>query len=443
MSLNKGNNMSKEDLYKWNPENDTYWKSTGSKIANKNLWVSIPCLLLAFSVWFIWSAVSVKLNETGFNLTQNQLFTLAATPGLIGATLRIFYSFTVPIFGGKNWTVITTASLLIPSIGIGFAVQDPSTNYSTLLFLAALCGFGGGNFSSSMSNISFFFPKKYQGTALGLNAGLGNLGVSVLQFTVPVVVGIGLFGSFGGSPQVLSSGKEIWIQNAAFVWVLPVALCTVAALFFMDNLPTIKTSLADQFVIFKRKHMYLTTWLYIMSFGSFIGYSAAFPLLIKTQFPDANPLQYAFLGPMVGALIRPLGGWVSDKIGSGAKVTIIDLFVMIFAVLGVIYFITPETKNFWGFLFMFMLLFATTGIANGSVFQMIPMIFPPKESAPVLGFSAAIAAYGAFFIPKSFGISIQATGSPSLALYCFIACYVSSIVLTWWYYTRENAEQKC
>jgi len=264
---------------------------------------------------------------------------------------------------------------------------------------------------------------------------------------VPVVISFGIFGSFGGGSQelVLANGmeKSVWLQNAAFIWVLPVILSAFAALFFMDNLPTARSSLSAQLVIFKRKHMYITTWLYSMSFGSFIGYSAAFPLLIKTQFPGISPLKYAFLGPMVRALIRPFGGWISDKIKSGALITLIDLFIMIFSVFGVLFFISAGNKSFVGFFVMFLLLFVTTGIANGSVFQMIPIIFPPKESAPVLGFSAAIAAYGAFLIPKSFGASIKYTGGPQFALYCFIIYYITCVFLTWWYYYRKNAEIKC
>ncbi len=433
-------------LSDWRPDDDNYWKSKGKFVANRNLLVSIPCLLLSFSVWLIWSAVAVNLNSIGFKFTTDQLFTLAAIPGLSGATLRIFYSFMVPIFGGKNWTIFSTFTLLIPSIGIGYAVQNLETSYMVMLILAAFCGFGGGNFSSSMANISFFFPKKYQGTALGLNAGLGNLGVSVLQFVVPVVIYFSLFGLTGSSQKITllnGSVKYIWLQNAAFIWVVPIVISLIAAFLFMDNLPTSKSSLKEQLVIFKRKHMYLITWLYIMSFGSFIGYSAAFPLFIKTQFPGIDPLNYAFLGPMIGALIRPVGGWFSDKIRSGALVTFLDLFVMILAVVGVVYFISPGSKNFLGFFLMFLILFMTTGIANGSVFQMVPMIFPQKESAAVLGFSAAIAAYGAFLIPKSFAISIRLTGSPKFALFCFIIYYFTCIIITWWFYCRKNAEIKC
>ncbi len=428
---------------RWEPENPAFWEAEGKKVANRNLWISIPALLLSFAVWQIWSVVAVNLNSAGFKFTTEELFTLAALPGLSGATLRIFYSFVVPIFGGRNWTVISTASLLIPAIGIGLAVQDPTTSFTEMAILAALCGFGGGNFSSSMANISFFFPKKVKGTALGLNAGLGNLGVSVIQFVGPLVITAGIFGALGGDPQTLTQAgvtKQVWLQNAAFVWVIPIALTTVAAMFGMNNLPTAKASLKEQFVIFKRKHMWLMTWLYTMCFGSFIGYSAAFPLLIKSQFPDVNPLQFAFLGPLVGALIRPVGGWLSDKVG-GARVTYWDIIAMIAATLGVIYFMGAH--NFTGFFLMFMVLFVTTGIANGSTFRMIPVIFNEKEAAPVLGFTAAIAAYGAFFIPKTFGWSIEATGSPNGALYAFIAYYAISLLITWYWYARKNAEIKC
>ncbi len=434
------------NIQQWTPENEQFWDSQGKAVANRNLWISIPCLLLAFSTWMIWSAVAVNLNSIGFNFTKEQLFTLAAAPGLTGATLRIIYSFVVPIFGGKTWTVFSTATLLIPAIGIGQAVQDPATSYEIMLMLALFCGFGGGNFSSSMSNISFFFPKKKQGTALGLNAGLGNLGVSVLQFVVPIVIGMSLFGDIGGAPQVITladgTTKQVWLQNAGYVWVIPIILCTLAALLGMDNLKAAQVPLKDQLVIFKRKHMYITTWLYVMSFGSFIGYAAAFPLLIRTQFAGVNPLQYAFIGPLLGALIRPVGGWLSDKT-SGASVTFWNLFVMIAAVLGVVYFIQPESKNFFGFFAMFMLLFTTTGIANGSVFRMIGVIFPPKEKGPVLGFSAAIAAYGAFVLPKCFGWSIELTGAADTALYGFIAYYVTCIFVTYYWYFRKGAEVKC
>ncbi len=434
-----GINMAR--ITRWEPENEQFWESEGKRHANRNLWISIPALLLAFAVWQIWSVTAASLNDIGFNFTNSQLFTLAALPGLTGATFRIFYTFVVPIFGGKNWTIISTASLLIPSIGIGIAVQNPETSFMTMAILAALCGFGGGNFASSMSNISFFYPKKAKGTALGLNAGIGNLGVSAVQFIAPLVVTVGIFGVVAGNPQVLPDGSHIWVQNAAFVWVIPIILTVIAAIFGMDNLPGTKASVKEQAVIFKKKHTWIMTWLYVMCFGSFIGYAAAFPLLIRTEFPEVNALQFAFLGPLVGALIRPLGGWISDKYG-GAIVTFWDIVAMIAATIGVIYFY--NAGNFTGFLIMFMILFVTTGIANGSTFRMIPFIFDnPKEAAAVLGWTSAIGAYGAFLIPKIFGWSIDTTGMANMALYIFIAYYVVSLVINWYYYSRKNAEVKC
>lgn len=185
----------------WRPEVKEFWEGGGKKVARRNLWISIPSLLLAFAVWMVWSAVIVRLPEIGFDFDDGQLFWLAALPGLSGATLRIFYSFMVPIFGGRRWTAISTLSLLIPALWMGFAVQNPDTPFMIFAIIALLCGFGGGNFASSMSNISFFFPKAEQGTALGLNAGLGNLGVSVMQFVVPMIILVAAFGSLGGDPQ--------------------------------------------------------------------------------------------------------------------------------------------------------------------------------------------------------------------------------------------------
>lgn len=455
-------------LHDWRPEDPQFWESRGKAIATRNLWISIPCLLLAFAVWLVWSAVTVRLNAIGFSFSTSQLFWLAALPGLSGATLRIFYSFMVPIFGGRKWTTLSTASLLIPALWMGYAVQDTTTPYWVFVAIALLCGFGGGNFASSMANISFFYPKQQQGTALGLNAGLGNLGVSVMQFTVPLVITAGIFGGLVGDPQTLSrDGVEttLWLQNAGFIWVPFIAIFTLAAWFGMNDIADARASFREQSVIFSRKHNWLMSWLYIATFGSFIGYSAGFPMLIKTQFPGVDPLQYAFLGPMVGALIRPVGGWMADKLG-GASVTLWNFVVMILAVLGVLYFLpSGPGASFWGFFACFMLLFITTGIGNGSTFRMIPIIFrnerereaagqgdaamaqarkdAGKESAAVLGFSSALAAYGAFFIPKAYGTSIDLTGGPEGALYVFATYYVSCILVTWWWYARKGAEAPC
>ncbi len=461
--------MSRYLINTWEPESPSFWSKTGKPTADRNLWISIPALLLAFAVWMVWSVVVVNLPNIGFKYSTNQLFWLTALPGLSGATLRIFYSFMVPIFGGRKWTAISTGSLLIPAIGIGFAVQDVNTGYPTMLVLALLCGFGGGNFASSMANISFFYPKASKGFALGMNAGLGNLGVSVVQFVVPLVITMGIFGGLGGEAQTWAKAgvtKPFWLQNAGFVWVPFIALSTVCAWFGMNDLASAKASFADQAVIFKRKHNWLMCWLYTGTFGSFIGYSAGFPLLIKIQFPDVNPLEYAFLGPLVGALARVAGGIIADKLG-GARVTLWSFVLMIGAVYGVLNFVPHDgvPGNFTGFFCMFMLLFAGTGIGNASTFRMIPVIFlterqraaagkgkpaqeqaiidANREGAAVLGFTSAVAAYGAFFIPKSYGTSIALTGNPDAALWGFIGFYVSCIAITWWCYARKNAAMPC
>ena len=456
-------------LHIWTPEDKAFWEREGDAIAKINLWISVPALFLAFAIWQVWSVVAVSLPGLGFKYSSNQLFWLAAAPALSGATLRIFYSFMVPVFGGRRWTAISTASLMIPAIGIGYAVQDNTTSYPTMLILALLCGFGGGNFSSSMANISFFFPKERKGSALGVNAGLGNLGVSVVQFLSPLVVTAGIFGVFGGEGQsVIKNGinVQVWTQNAAFIWVPWIALASLAAWFGMHDIADAKASFASQAAIFRRKHNWLMCMLYLGTFGSFIGYAAGFPLLIKSQFPDVNPLAYAWLGPLVGAVVRPFGGWLADKVG-GARVTLWNFVVMAIAVVGVIQFLPHASVggNFIGFFICFLVLFLTTGIGNGSTFSMIPVIFlteamrgvngrdsnavalAQKEgntlAAATLGFTAAMAAYGGFFIPKSYGSSIALTGGPELALWCFAIFYVLCIAVTWWFYARKHAEMPC
>ena len=326
------------------------------------------------------------------------------------------------------------------------------------LFLALLCGLGGGNFASSMANISFFFPKKEKGNALALNAGLGNLGVSVMQFLVPIVITAGVFGALGGEAQTTAEGQQLWLQNAGFVWVPFLLISTVLAWFGMNDIASAKASFAEQAVIFQRKHNWIMCWLYTGTFGSFIGYAAGFPLLMKTQFPDVNVLQFAFLGPLVGALSRSMTGWISDKWG-GARVTFWVFILMILAVGGVLYFlgIKDQPGAFWGFFAMFMILFFATGVGNASTFQMIPIIMreemprlmpqlegaerirqAEKESAAIIGFTSAIAAYGAFFIPKSYGTSISMTGGPEGALWAFMIFYATCAALTWFVYSRKG-----
>ena len=443
-------------LEEWTPEDPAFWEAKGRRIARRNLWISIPALLLAFSVWMVWSVVVARLPAIGFKFTPEQLFWLAALPGLSGATFRIFYSFMVPIFGGRLWTTLSTASLLLPAMGIGYAVQNPQTPYLIFLALALLCGFGGGNFASSMANIAFFYPKAEKGNALALNAGLGNLGVSVMQFLVPIVITSGVFGALGGMPQAMSNGGELWMQNAGFIWVPFIILSTVAAWVGMNDIADAKASFADQAIIFSRKHNWIMCILYTGTFGSFIGYSAGFPLLTKLMFPDVNALQLVFIGPLVGALSRAGTGWVSDRFGGG-RVTFWTFVGMIAAVFGVIFFlgIKEQPGAFMGFFASFMALFFLTGVGNASTFQMIPVIMGrevprlmkglqdgdlrkqvERESAAIIAFTSAIAAYGAFFIPKAYGSSIALTGGPAAALWGFLAFYVLCAVLTWAYYTR-------
>lgn len=435
----------------WRPEDPDFWRSSGRAVARRNLWVSTYCLLLSFAVWMVWSVVVARLPAIGFDFTTDQLFWLAALPGLSGATLRIFYAFLVPVFGGRLWTTLSTASLLIPAFGIGYAVQDPETPYLIFLVLALLCGLGGGNFASSMANISYFFPKAEKGNALAINAGLGNLGVSVMQFLVPVVITMGLFGALGGQAQAAADGGQVWMQNAGFVWVPLIIVGTLAAWFGMNDILSAKSSFADQATIFGRMHTWLMCWLYTGTFGTFIGMSAGFPLLAKLAFPDVNALRYAFIGPLLGALSRAGTGWVSDRLG-GARVTFGVFIAQIVAILGMIWFL--NAGSFGGFFAMVLLLFFVSGVGNASTFQMVPGIMRSaieraepgmseesraaqinRESAAVLGFTSAIAAYGAFYIPKAYGSSIELTGTANAALWGFLLFYVSCAAVTWFAYS--------
>ena len=455
-------------LTTWTPEDKSFWQSTGKSIARRNLWLSVPALLLAFAVWQVLSVTLTYLPNVGFKYSKEELFTLAGLPALSGATLRIVYSFVVPIFGGRRWTAFSTATLLIPLIGLGFAVQDPSTPLWQMQMWALLCGFGSANFSSSMSNISFFFPKSEKGTALGINAGLGNLGVSVVQFVVPVVVTMGMF-ALGADAQVYTKGaevKNVWVQNAAFFWVPFVAFFAISAWFGMNDIASAKASFKEQSVIFKRRDTWLMCILYLGTFGSFIGFAAGFGLLMKSQFPQVNATQYVFLGALIGAISRVIGGKVSDKLGA-ARVTTFVYIGMIVAVMGVINFLPVKgvdgSGSFRGFFVCFIALFALTGVGNASTFAQVPKIFfavakqvlgskatpaqlelnSNKEAAAVLGFSAAIGAYGGFFVPKSYGMSISATGGVKAALVAFIVYYVLCLVINWWFYSRKGAPTPC
>jgi len=515
------------NINKWDVEDESFWQSEGKKIANKNLWISIPALLFAFSVWLMWGMLIVQMKKMGFTLGMNPqtpedwanvnalLWTLPAVAGLAGATLRIPSGFLIGVGGGRNVIFLTTALLLIPALGAGWAMGSKDVSYGVLAMLAATSGFGGGNFSSSMSNISYFFPKRVQGTSLGLNAGLGNLGVSTMQFLIPIML---TAGAFSAGMQMPHADKIIYIQDAAWVWVPLVGITTIAAFFGMNNLKIatpalgnyagefskiilmlifgvvaagigaymllglhinmwivlpvvviltlllmkylspseLKENLNNQFSIFSNKHTWIMTIIYTMTFGSFIGYAASFPKLIQDIFGgEINAFTYAFLGPLVGALIRPVGGWLADKVGSGSRVTTWSTILQVVSALAVAYFIVQAREiaavqgaaaaadqYWWPFFWGFMFLFAGTGIGNGSTFRSVPYIFNKIQAGPVLGWTAAIAAYGAFIMPKLFGQQIKA-GHAEYAIYGFVAYYILCLILNWWYYDRKNSEIKC
>ena len=531
------------DIADWRPEDNAFWESTGKRIAYRNLAISVPALLCGFAVWGMWGIITVQMLNLGFPFTQAQLFTLTAIAGIAGATMRIPASFLVRLAGGRNTIFLTTAMLLAPAIGTGIALQHPDWPLWVFQLMALWSGVGGGNFASSMSNISTFFPKRLQGTALGINAGIGNFGVTTMQIVIPLVMTVGLFGAFGGESMKLlkdsgwilgkiPAGTPTWIQNAGFAWVLSLVPLSILCWFGMNNLKTVspntrnpivafakitylytlafipsilglwlylpkptglglirmwvaipldvisallimrlaafgemKEGIRKQFAIFRDKHTWSMTALYIVTFGSFIGFSMALPLAITVIFgfshvPDAagvlthttkNPnapsaFTYAWIGPFVGAAIRPIGGWISDKVG-GSIVTQIISVVMVIAAAAAGYVMmlayqsaTPE-QYFVPFLALFLVLFAASGIGNGSTFRTIGVIFDRTQAGPVLGWTSAIAAYGAFVAPIVIGEQIKA-GTPQVAMYGFAVFYAVCLVLNWWFYLRKNAYVK-
>ena len=531
------------DIADWHPEDNAFWESTGKRVAYRNLWISVPALLCGFAVWGMWGIITVQMLNLGFPFTQAELFTLTAIAGISGATMRIPASFLIRLAGGRNTIFLTTAMLLAPAIGTGIVLQHKDWPLWAFQLMALWSGVGGGNFASSMSNISTFFPKRLQGTALGLNAGIGNFGVTTMQVVIPLVMTVPLLGAFGGESLVLVkdsgwifgkivAGTPTWIQNAGFAWVLSLVPLSALCYFGMNNLKTVspntgspivafakitylytiafvpaifmlwlylpaptglgvlsmwvaipldivlalavmkiaafgdmKEGVARQFAIFRDKHTWSLTALYIVTFGSFIGFSMALPLAITVIFgfqhvPDAagvlqhtlkNPngpsaLTYAWMGPFIGAAVRPVGGWISDKVG-GSIVTQVISAVMVVASVAVGYVMmqayasaTPE-QYFPMFLGLFMVLFFASGIGNGSTFRTIGVIFDRTQAGPVLGWTSAVAAYGAFIAPVVIGAQIKA-GTPQMAMYGFAVFYAVCLVLNWWFYLRKNAYVK-
>ena len=441
-------------INEWHPDDESFWKTTGKPIARRNLLWSIVAEHIGFSVWLVWSVVATRLPKLGFAYSTDQLFSLVAIPGLIGALMRFPYTFAVPRFGGRNWTIVSAALLFIPTTLVALLVTQPATPYWVMALAAGTAGLGGGNFASSMANISFFYPDREKGFALGLNAAGGNIGVSTVQLLIPIVLGMPIFNLYLAKPQ---GPAHIFLQNAGLFWYPLIAIAIIGAARYMNNLTSARSNFKDQLVIARNKHTWVMAWLYIGTFGSFIGYSAAFPLLLKTQFPEVS-MNLAFLGALVGSVARPLGGKLADRIG-GARVTLWNFVAMGLATLGVIHFV--HEHSFAGFLATFLVLFITTGLGNGSTFRMIPVIFRRQhlqaargkgaegervalttarlEAAAVLGFTSAIGACGGFLIPRSFGASIKATGSAEPALLGFLMFYVTCVALTWWFYARRAA----
>jgi NNP family nitrate/nitrite transporter-like MFS transporter len=424
----------------WNPEDDAQWETSGREIARRNLRWSIFAEFLGFVIWQLWSIVAVTLPAAGFDLDTGEIFWLISIPSLVGATLRIPYSFLVPKFGGRNWTIISAGLLLIPAIALAVCVSNPDTPFGVLLGAAALAGFGGGNFASSMSNITFFYPQREKGWALGLNAAGGNLGASVAQFVVPIVITIG-------------AGATLNLPLAGWIWVPFILLAMFGAYRYMDNLSSAKADFAGSAAALRKPHLWLLSLLYIGTFGSFIGFASVFPKLIADQFPEFSAIavggasiSLAFLGALVGSLARPYGGRLSDRFG-GARITMLAFAAMGTITVGVL--LTLPLGNFWLFLGCFLLLFAAAGIGNGSTYRMVPVVFAvrgggtgdvstQRKAAAALGLISAIGAYGGFLIPQALNLSFQATGGYAGAFLGFVAGYAALLVLTYVVYVRSG-----
>ncbi|MFI7439934.1 MFS transporter [Nonomuraea indica] len=417
-------------LADWHPDDEAFWESKGKRVARRNLAFSIFAEHLGFTVWTLWSIVATRMGN--YDFTTDQLFWLVALPNLIGSALRIPYTFGPARFGGRNFTVASALLLLVPAVLLGFAVTDPGTPYWLFLVIAALGGVGGGNFASSMANITYFYPRSKQGVALGLNAAGGNIGVSSVQLVMPLVIG------------------SLGLAAAGWFWVPFIVVAAGCAWFFMDNLTSARANPREQLAVAGRAQTWVMSFLYIGTFGSFIGYSTAFPLLSKSVFPDAPYAAVAFVGPLLGSLIRPVGGWLADRLG-GAPVTLWNFAAMGAGV--VLVWFATTSGSFWLFFLAFQTLFVTAGIGNGSTYRMIPAIFQAKavaergeseeallygkrQASAAIGIISAVGALGGFLINRAFGMSFAATGSPATAFLAFGAFYGACFALTWWCYMR-------
>jgi len=437
-------------LADWRPEDAAFWNATGKRFAWRTLAITTANLTLAFIVWFVVSALVVRLPAVGFKLTSSQLFWLAALPGLAGGTFRIVHTFLVPLYGTRKVVAMSTLLLLVPAVGWFYAVQDPTIPYWVLVVLAFLAGLGGGNFSSFMPSTSLFFPKRLQGTALAVQAGIGNFGVSVVQFVTPWIIGFALAGSLLGGSQTLTrpSGEtaSIWLQNATAIYIPFIVLFGIVAWLVLRSVP-VRANFREQLDIFREKHGFNMTLLYIMTFGSFSGLSATFPLLIKQIYgplPGApDPLTFAFLGPLVGSIARIIAGPVSDRLG-GARVTHWAGIGMFVSAIAVTFFTAPTSMDQFPYFVAAMLaLFFFAGIGNASTFKQMPMIFPPRQAGGVIGWTGAMAAYGPFAVGLMLGYAFDWFGTFNPFFYWAAFFYLVCIVINWWFYARKGAEKPC
>ncbi len=447
-------------LSHWEPENEEFWRTTGSGIAWRTLFHTTIGLTFSFATWFVVSALVVRLPGIGFQFSTSQLFWLAAMPGLAGGTLRIIHTFLIPLYGTRSVLTLSTLAKLIPCFGLGFAVMNPDTPFWVFMLLATFAGFGGGDFSSHMPSTSMFFPKRLQGTALGIQAGVANFGVSLTQFVTPWIIGFALFGGLAGEGQKYTkinpvtkeviSTSQIWLQNAVF-WYIPFLIAGGFFCWnFLRSIP-IQATFKEQLDIFRDKHTWFCTTTYLMTFGSFSGLAATFPLLIRDvygKFPDApDPLSYAFLGPLIGSLLRVIFGPISDKLG-GARLTQISGLGLVAGCLSMVFggLLTPSSlETFPYFVGAMLALFFFSGMGNASTFRQYPIIFAhsSRQAAGVLGWTAAVAAYGPFLFSSLIGSAVGVYGDAKmffLGWSCFCAVATG---INYWFYTRKGCERPC
>lgn len=537
-------------IQKWEPENPQFWEQTGSALAWRTCGVTTFSLIFSFATWFVMSAVVVRMPAIGFKFTTTELFWLAAIPGLASGILRLIHSNFIPVLGTRPVVSISTIIKVIPMVWLGFAIQDLNTSWTTFMVIGFLCGLGGGDFSSFMPSTSIFFPKRLQGTAMGIQAGLGNFGVSIVQFVAPWIVGFAALGTVAGGPQVFTKADPVkgaltltreggivtnvavakpefaaaievikadgvlkdvvlrgaegvqpvktevkkdaagqiaevvptrgyaievrrnaagaitdvtlrsvvkrgmWLQNAAFAWVPFLVVAFVLSVVFLRSLQLPSRGFMGQFEILSsrnraRTHTWNCTITYICSFGSFSGFSAAFPMLIRTLYggfdgaPD--PLAYAYLGPLIGGLVRVLTGGLFDRIG-GSKgmhwTTMGQVAGVAFLAFGG--YLTPTSREqFDGFLWGMLWIFLMTGVNNAATFRQYPIVFAysPGKGAQMLGWTGAWAAFGPFVWNALIATSIEKTGAVTAF---FVGCalfYLYSLWINWYYYTRKGAER--